>query len=102
VPLEVRRRPAAKRDLVEIWLYIAEDNEHAADRVLQRIDEVMRMLSAQPSSGRMRSELGLDIRSFPVGNNVVFYTVADDHIDVLRVLSSYRDIVETDFASSDQ
>ena len=31
--LEIVRRPRARLDLIEIWTYIAEDNEAAADRL---------------------------------------------------------------------
>jgi toxin ParE1/3/4 len=41
---EILRRSRARRDLEEIWSYIADDNESAADRMLERIDEILRML----------------------------------------------------------
>ncbi len=53
---EIFRRPQAQFDLIEIWTFIADDNEVAADRVLDRIDSVLRMLSEQPAAGRARPE----------------------------------------------
>jgi toxin ParE1/3/4 len=41
---EIVRRPQARLDLIEIWGFIADDSEAAADRMLDRIDEVLRML----------------------------------------------------------
>ena len=32
------QRPQAERDLIEIWTFIADDNEQAADRLLDRFD----------------------------------------------------------------
>ena len=90
-------RPLAESDIEEIWLYIAADNTSAADRVVGRIGEALDMLVAMPGSGRARPELQDRIRSFPVGSSVIFYMPRDDGIDVIRVLSSYRDISDEDF-----
>ena len=38
--LEVTRLPRAEEDLLQIWRYIAEDNEAAADRFLDRLAAV--------------------------------------------------------------
>ena len=37
-------------------------------------------------------ELGESLRSFPVGNYVIFYRAMQDGIEVVRVLSGFRDI----------
>jgi toxin ParE1/3/4 len=97
VALSIRRSPRARRDLVEIWNYIADDNETAADQTLWRIDSVLRMLADNPQSGRHRPELHPEIRSFPMGNYVVFYRALADAIDVVRVLNRYRDITVDEF-----
>jgi len=68
MPGEILRRPQARLDLIDIWNYIADDNEAAADRMLDRIGRVLRMLSEQPKPGRERPELRPGLRSFPVGN----------------------------------
>ncbi|PIO96208.1 type II toxin-antitoxin system RelE/ParE family toxin [Pleomorphomonas carboxyditropha] len=94
--LEVSRRPRARLDLIEIWTYVADDNEAAADRLLRRIDSVLDMLADTPLAGRARPELHPEIRSFPVGNYVVFYVVQPAAMDVVRVLSRYRDITGED------
>ena len=35
----IRRTAQAEEDLVDIWLYIAQDNPGAADRLLDEIEE---------------------------------------------------------------
>lgn len=92
----VSRRPRARLDLIEIWTYIADDNEAAADRLLHRIDSVLGTLADTPLAGRARPELHPEIRSFPVGNHIIFYVVKPGVIDVVRVLSRYRDITGDD------
>ena len=94
---EIVRRPQARYDLIEIWTYIAEDNEAAADRLLDRIDSILTMLSEHRHAGRARPELGEEVRSFPIRNYVVFYKPLAAGIELVRVLSGYRDIDESDF-----
>lgn len=98
--LTISRRPRAQLDLIEIWTYIADDNEAAADRLLRRIDSTLHMLAGTPLAGRARPELRPEIRSFPVGNYVIFYTAQPNAIDVVRVLNRYRDIGEEDMGVS--
>jgi toxin ParE1/3/4 len=94
---EIVRRPQARLDLVEIWGFIADDSEAAADRMLDRIDEVLRMLRDRPLAGRARPELLPELRSFPVGSYVVFYLPLPNGIDLVRVRSGYLDIGPNDF-----
>ena len=59
MPGEILRRPQVRLDLIDIWNYIADDNEAVAvtARVLDRIGGVLQMLSEQPKAGRERPEL---------------------------------------------
>ena len=50
------------------------------------------MLSEQPKAGRERPELAPGLRSFPVGNYLLFYLPLPGGIDLVRVLSGYMDI----------
>ena len=95
--LRIVRKPRARRDLIEIWNYIADDNETAADNTLRRIGSVETMLSNNPYSGRHRPELHPEIRSFPMGNYVVFYSVLPTTLDVVRVLSRFKDVSAEEF-----
>jgi toxin ParE1/3/4 len=88
----IARSPLARLDLIDIWQFIADDNEAAADRLLDRIEGVLLTLRDNPLAGRGRSELAADVRSFPVGNYVIFYRAIDDGVEVIRVLNGYRDI----------
>lgn len=89
--LVVRSRAAA-RDLGQIWDYIAEDDPAAADRVLSRIEDRAGVHADFPQSGSLRSELGASVRSFAVGNYVVFYRPIPGGIRLLRILNAARDI----------
>jgi toxin ParE1/3/4 len=65
---KIAQTPGARRDLMEIWNYVAEDNECAADKILDRIDDVLQMLSDNPNAGRPRPELAPQLRCFPVAS----------------------------------
>jgi len=60
--------------MLEIWDYIADDNPAAADRCVDQLGAQFRLLATQPMMGRARNELAADMRSFPVGRYVVFYS----------------------------
>ncbi len=97
VVLEVWHLPRAEEDLIQIWRYIADDNEAAADRFLDRIAEVARKLAAHPEAGRLRPELSAGLRSFVIANHVLFYKANSTRLTIVRVLSRYLDIDEDDF-----
>lgn len=80
-------------DLLEAWLYIAEDSLSAADRVLEAIERDVGVLLDRPLTGRTRPELGRQVRSWPTSTPYILYYVGDESdIAVLRVLHHARDI----------
>jgi toxin ParE1/3/4 len=85
-------RPQAMTDLAGIWAYIAEDSPRHADSFAVRIDQEFRMLGRQPKLGRVRPELLVGLRSFPVGDYVIFYLPRARGIEVVRVLHGARDL----------
>lgn len=91
-----RKSPQAEFDLTLIWDFIAHDNIRAADALLVRIEAAFDMLAANPSAGRARDDLAPKIRSFPVGNYIVFYLPLSDGIEVVRVLHGRQDIDSDD------
>jgi toxin ParE1/3/4 len=93
-----RKSPQAEVDLNSIWDYIAADNVKAADALLVRIEELFDMLAQTPLAGRARNELAMKLRSFPVGNYVIFYIPIPDGIEVVRVMHGRQDIDADDMA----
>lgn len=86
------RSPAAKADAAEIWAYIAEDNPPAADRLLDRLNNIFHILAVQPNLGKTVEELYPGLRLFPIGSYLVFYRPVDDGIEIARLLHGARDI----------
>ncbi len=82
----------ARSDLDDLWLYIAMDNLSAADRTIDEFIAKFELLATQPGMGRRRDELAELLRSFPVGSYVIFYRAMRGGIEIVRVLSGFRDI----------
>lgn len=89
---------SAQTDLLEAWLYIAEENVNAADRVLDTIAKEATVLAMQPLMGRARRDLAEDIRSWPTSTSYnLFYIAEADGITVVRVLHHARDVQQALF-----
>ena len=89
---------SAQSDLLEVWLFIAEDNPEAADRVLSTIEKEAKTLLVQPLMGRARPELTEGVRSWPTSTRyILYYVPTPEGITVLRVLHHARDIQSVPF-----
>lgn len=82
----------ANVDIEGIVLHIFNLNPVAADHFLDALEETCELLATHPLMGRPRPELAEELRSFPVGNFLIFYLPAPDGIDVARVIYGGRDL----------
>ena len=92
--MRIVRSETARRDLLQIYAYLAERNPQAADRLVEDIDAKLKMLGYFPFLGRDRSSLGPRLRSLVVSPYLIFYTAEPDQITLVRVLHGRRDIDE--------
>lgn len=90
----VERTAIAEDDLADIWSYIAEESVASTDRWIEQVESLLRLLARSPLLGRSRAELGHELRSFPIGDYVVFYLPTKNGIIVVRVLSGFRKLEE--------
>lgn len=90
--MRLLRTPAAERDLIDIWTYIAADNPDAADRLLDAIADRIEQLRKHPRMGRLRPDIAVDARFLPIGNRVVLYRLTDEVIEIVRVVHGARDV----------
>ncbi len=88
----VRRSSLAGDDLLAAWLDIARDEQRAADRLLDRVEETCAILAATPLLGRSREELAPSLRSYPIGRYVLFYRPIPGGIEIARFLHGARDL----------
>jgi toxin ParE1/3/4 len=84
----------ARADLARAYTYLVSRNPAAADILLAEINSKLVQLSRFPFLGRERSELAPDLRSAIVRNVVIFYTVADDQIIIMRAIDGRMDVHE--------
>lgn len=85
-------KPLAQADLLDIWNFIASDSFDKADQLLKKIDSQLKVLASNPGMGRKRDSLAPSLRSFPVGNYLIFYRPINQGIEVIRVIHGARDI----------
>ncbi len=88
----VWKRPQAEEDLVNIWLFIAQDSPNNADQFLDRLENKLYVLADNPLMGISREELASNLRSFPVDSYTIFYSPIEDGVEIIRVLNSSMDI----------
>jgi toxin ParE1/3/4 len=84
----------AEADLDEVWFHIARDSPANATRFLHRILKQSQLLAEAPRLGRVRADLAPGLRSFPLGNYLIFYRQLDDGIEIVRILHGSRDLTQ--------
>ena len=84
----------ARSDLLQFYAYLAERSPSAARAALETINVKFANLTKFPFIGRERSTLGAGVRSLVAGTQVIFYTVEEERIVIVRVLDGRRDIDE--------
>jgi plasmid stabilization system protein ParE len=87
--------PQARLDLLEIWEFIARDDIDAADQVITEIEHAFMALADHPRIGHVREDLApRDLRFWPVHSYLVVYRWEVQPIEIARVLSHWRDLVD--------
>lgn len=87
--------PEARRDLLEIWEFIAQDNLDAADRVEREIEQAMVTLAANPKLGHSRRDLTTrPVRFWTIYSYLIIYDPESRPLEIVRILSGYRDVAQ--------
>lgn len=85
--------PEARLDLLEIWEFIARDNVDAANRVEQEIRLAVTRLAQNPELGHHRRDLtSKPVRFWSVYSYLIIYNPVPLPLEVVRILSGYRDL----------
>ena len=96
----VLKREAARRDLIQQWLWYAENaGIEVAERFFQAADNSLHLLSTQPEGGTsffVHAPELRGMRRFPVSNGfekiLLFYFPLPDGVDLVRVVHGSRDL----------
>jgi toxin ParE1/3/4 len=97
---QILKRETAKCDLIEQWLWYAEQGGiEVADRFLSAAENTLELLFTQPSMGTpvLTRNSQLDgLRRFPVSDGferiLLFYFPLPDAVDLVRVIHGSRDL----------
>jgi toxin ParE1/3/4 len=84
--------PAASKDLAKILDYFLEKNIEAGDKFTVRFEQKCRNVANFPMMGRNYPEFSPQLRGIPLDNYVIFYTVTDFSIEIVRIVSGYQDL----------
>jgi toxin ParE1/3/4 len=84
--------PLASRDLDDIFDYFAEFSVDAGERFVDDFNKKCRNLVAFPSIGRAYTEIDSSLRGIPLSGYIIFYRVNENLIEIVRVVSGYRDL----------
>ena len=88
----VRKTAKIRLDYHEIFLYVAERNLSAAEKLISSFDTAAQRIAEMPGIGARRPELGVEVRSYPVGDYLLFYRSAGKGIELLRVIHGARNL----------
>ncbi len=83
---------AAIKDINDICEYIAHQNSTAASQLFDAIRKKCKLVANFPNMGKSYSRLTPNLRGFVVEDYIIFYYPREDGIDIVRVISGYRDI----------
>lgn len=90
--MKYRVSDEARRDLADIARHIAQDNPSRAVSFIEELTTKFRLVAERPLSFPAREEWHPDLRSALHRPYVILFRVAGDHVEIVRVLHSARDI----------
>lgn len=89
--------PVAKEDLLEIALYIAQDNPTRTLSFVSELEAKSLRLGQTAGIGTPRPELGEGVRMLVHGRYLIFYRDHGSLVRIERIMHGARDIGSDDF-----
>lgn len=84
-------QPAIK-DLEEIIDYFSNRNIEAGERFINEFEKKCKNLADFPNMGRSYDDVKPSLRGSPLAGYIIFYRIVDDGIEIIRVVSGYRNL----------
>lgn len=84
--------PEASQDLTEIVDYFANNNVEAGERFVRNFEQKCINLAKFPSMGRSYPNIKSSLRGIPLDSYIILYRLQNDVIEIVRVVSGYRDL----------
>lgn len=82
----------ALADLDEIFDYFAARSVEAGEKFASEFKKKCQYLTQFPNIGRSYAELKPNLRGIPLMGYIIFYQVVGGGVEIVRVLSAYRDL----------
>ncbi|MGK7889807.1 MAG: type II toxin-antitoxin system RelE/ParE family toxin [Leptolyngbyaceae cyanobacterium] len=90
---QFRLTEPAIQDIEQIADYLAQQSGlKQADQFLMDLDNKCAKILRFPNLGRPRNEILPNLRSLPISNYLILYMPIGQDIEILRVVSGYRDL----------
>lgn len=90
---QFRLTEPAVKDIEQIVNYIAKKaGLLQSERFLTKLDGKFAKIVQFPNLGRRRDEILVGLRSLPIDDYLILYMPIDKDVEILRVISGYRDI----------
>lgn len=97
--IEIRWRPRAEEDLIDIYAFIAVDSPSAADRVLAKLQSSLEMLARNPRIFARRPDIRPSTRVLIEGPYLVLFETHPDtdqgpirSVEIVRVVDGRRNL----------
>lgn len=84
--------PSAKQDLAEINQYLIRFSPAVARRLKEKIQKQCKLIAEFPQMGKQADKLQPGLRTFPVDEYLIFYLPSNNKIEIVRIVSGYRDL----------
>lgn len=82
----------AIQDLNDIYDYISNLSLDTASRFVDAFEQKCETLAKFPRMGKSYEDLAPQLRGIPLDGYIILYRVIKDGIEVIRVVSGYRDL----------
>lgn len=92
--------PEASKDLDEITEYFVSCNLEAGERFVNAFEQKCKNLVSFPNMGRSYAEIEPSLRGVLIDRYIILYRLIEDGIEIVRVVSGYRDL-ESLFSETD-
>jgi toxin ParE1/3/4 len=91
-PNQFKLTPQAVADIEDIWRYTTSTwNLEQADTYVDEITHTLNVISQTPFIARERREFSPPVRIHPHKQHLIIYTIAHDHIAIIRILGTRQD-----------
>lgn len=90
----------ALQDLDEIFNYLSGYSLDAVDRFLNAIEKKLENLAKFPQMGKSYEKLAPQLRGVPIEGYIILYRLLGEDIEIIRVVSGYRDLKSLFFESN--